>query len=100
MAQYLGVRYLYESLVLPTQSNGTRSDGTQLDTTTALLLLERMPVQWREHLYQAATQVDAEKIVQLVHQIPPEHATLAVSITDLVNRYRFDRIVELTRSQA
>jgi PAS domain S-box-containing protein len=100
MAQYLGVRYLYESLVLPTQSNGTRSDGTQLDTTTALLLLERMPVQWRENLYQAATQVDAEQIVQLVHQIPPEYATLAVSVTDLVNCYRFDRIVELTRSQA
>jgi PAS domain S-box-containing protein len=95
MAQYLGVRYRYEPLVLPAKSNETQSD-----TLTALVLLEKMPAEWREQLHQAATQVDAEQIVLLAHQIPSEHATLAISINDLVNRYRFDRIVELTRSQA
>jgi CheY-like chemotaxis protein len=95
MSHYLGVRYRYEPLVL-----STKSDGTPSDTTTALLLLEKMPAEWREQLHQAATQVDAEQIVQLVHRIPPEYAILASSITDLVNRYRFDRIVELTRSRA
>jgi PAS domain S-box-containing protein len=94
MAQYLGVRYRYEPLVLPAKSN-----EPQFDASTALVLLERMPAEWREQLHQAATQVDAEQIVRLVHQIPSEYASLAPSITDLVNRYRFDRIVELTLSQ-
>jgi PAS domain S-box-containing protein len=95
MAHYLGVRYRYEPLGL-----SAKSDETPSDTTTALSLLENMPAEWREQLHQAATQVDAEQIVQLVHQIPPEYAILASSITNLVNRYRFDRIIELTRSQA
>lgn len=99
MSQYLGVRYRYEPLVLPAQSDGTQSSGTPSDALTALLLLERMPVEWREQLHQAATQVDAEQIVQLTRQIPPEYSDLGVAIADLANRYRFDRIVELTLSQ-
>jgi PAS domain S-box-containing protein len=100
MAQYLGVRYRYEPLVLPAQSDGTRSGGTPSDALTALLLLEKMPAEWREHLHQAATQVDAEQIVQLARQIPPEYSELEVAIADLAHRYRFDRIVELTAPQA
>lgn len=41
-----------------------------------------------------------EQIVQLIQQIPPEYASLTLALTDLVNRYRFDRIVELTQPQA
>jgi CheY-like chemotaxis protein len=95
MALYLGVRYRYEPLVLPAKSNETQSDAS-----TALVLLERMPAEWREQLHQAATQVDAEQIVQLTRQIPSEYSTLAFAIADLANRYRFDRIVELTLSRA
>lgn len=95
MAQYLGIRYRYEPLVLPAKSNETQSDAS-----TALVLLERMPAEWREQLHQAATQVDAEQIVQLTHQIPSEYSTLASAIADLANRYRFDQIVELTLSRA
>jgi signal transduction histidine kinase/DNA-binding response OmpR family regulator len=95
MAHYLGVRYRYEPLGL-----SAKSDDVSSDTTTALSLLENMPAEWREQLHQAATQVDAEQIVQLAHQIPQEYAILTSSITDLVNCYRFDRIIELTRSQA
>ncbi|MGB8702326.1 MAG: DAHL domain-containing protein [Thermosynechococcaceae cyanobacterium] len=95
MAHYLGVRYRYESPILPAKPNGTPSD-----TTTALVLLEKMPAEWRDHLHQAATQVDAEQIIQLTHQIPPEYSTLALAIADLTHRYRFDRIVELTLSPA
>jgi PAS domain S-box-containing protein len=95
MAHYLGVRYRYEPIILPAPSDAMLSDAA-----TTLSLLEKMPAEWREQLHQAATQVDAEQIAQLIHQIPSEYATLAHPITDLVNHYRFDRIVELTRSQA
>jgi hypothetical protein len=61
-----------------------------------MLQLEKMPTSWQEQLHLAATQVDAEQIVQLIQQIPPEYSNLALAITDLVNCYRFDRIMELT----
>jgi CheY-like chemotaxis protein len=95
MVHYLGARYRYEPLILP-----AKSDATPSDIATALVLLERMPAEWREQLHQAATQVDAEKIVQLTRQIPPEYSELALAIADLANRYRFDQIVELTAPQA
>jgi PAS domain S-box-containing protein len=91
MSYYLGVRYNYEPLVLP-----AKTDVAQFDAMTALLILEEMSAGWREQLHQAATQVDAEQIVQLIQQIPPEYSPLAVAIFDLANRYRFDRIVELS----
>jgi PAS domain S-box-containing protein len=96
MAHYLGVRYIYESLPSPTQPEAIQPDAT----ISLVELWEGMPAEWREQLHQAATQVDAEEIDRLMRQTPPEHATLSLYIADLVNRYRFDRIVELTRPSA
>ena len=95
MAHYLGVRYRYESIdpiSIPA--------ATPADLTAALLLIDRMPAQWRSQLHQAATQVDGEQILRSIDLIPPEYSPLAVAIADLMNHYRFDRIVELTRSAA
>ena len=95
MAHYLGVRYRYESIdpiSIPA--------ATPADLTAALLLIDRMPAQWRSQLHQAATQVDGEQILRSIDLIPPEYSPLAVAIADLMNHYRFDRIVELTRSTA
>jgi CheY-like chemotaxis protein len=88
MAHFLGVRYHYESITLLAQSEVVPADLTPA-------MLEEMPTQWREQLHQAATQVDAEQIIQLIKQIPTEQASLAYALTDLVNHYRFDRIVSL-----
>jgi PAS domain S-box-containing protein len=93
MAHHLGVRYRYESIE-PTNI----SAATPADLTTALLLIDRMPAEWRSQLHQAATQVDAEQILRSIDLIPPEYAPLALAIADLMNHYRFDRIVESTRS--
>jgi PAS domain S-box-containing protein len=93
MAHYLGVRYRYESIDPPSQP-----EVTSTDLTAALLLIEQMPAQWRSQLHQAATQVDAEQILRLIDLIPPAHSPLALAIADLMNRYRFDRLVELTQS--
>jgi CheY-like chemotaxis protein len=93
MAHYLGVRYLYEPLALPPKPEVTPPKVNPE-------VLNTMPALWREQLHQAATCVDAEQIVQLIHQIPPEHASLTLALTDLVNHYRFDQIVALTQPQA
>ena len=95
MAHYLGVRYRYESI-----DPISIPEATPADLTAALLLIDRMPAEWRSQLHQAATQVDAEQILRSIDLIPPEYSPLAVAIADLMNHYRFDRIVELTRSAA
>jgi PAS domain S-box-containing protein len=90
MAHYLGISYQYAPLAAPIEPDAIPSH------LTTLLQLEKMPTSWQEQLHLAATQVDAEQIVQLIQQIPPECSNLALAITDLVNCYRFDRIMELT----
>lgn len=85
MAHHLGVHYVYEPLVPIPSSN---LDVTQPQLNPEMLTV--VPTEWREQLYQAAIQLDAELIFQLILQIPPENATLALSLTDLVNHYRFD----------
>lgn len=57
-----------------------------------------MPVEWVAELNQAALEVDAERIFQLIEQIPPTHLDLAQGLTDLVNRFCFDEILEFTQS--
>ncbi len=90
MTHYLGVRYQYAPLAVSIEPAVIPSH------LTTLLQLKKMPTFWQEQLHLAATQVDAEQIVQLLQQIPPEYSNLALAITDLVNCYRFDRIMELT----
>jgi PAS domain S-box-containing protein len=90
MAHYLGVRYRYEAQITPPLP--------ETDHPVNPDLLAVMSVEWRSQLHQAAMQVDAEKIVKLVEQIPIEHDSLAVAITHWVNQYRFDRLVDLTHS--
>ncbi|HEY9608853.1 response regulator, partial [Allocoleopsis sp.] len=93
MAHYLGVQYLYEPLVLPSEAEVTPA---QVNSE----LLDVMPALWREQLHQAATCVDAEQIVELIEQIPAENASLTVALTEMVNHYRFDRIVALSQPEA
>jgi PAS domain S-box-containing protein len=101
MAHYLGVRYRYESFAKrPLWGIDPISipAATPADLTAALLSIDRLPAEWRSQLHQAATQVDAEQILRSIDLIPPEYSPLALAIADLMNHYRFDRIVELTRS--
>lgn len=93
MAQYLGVRYLYEELDSDTEISGkfTQSSSQPLSTEE----LKGMSPLWLDQLYQAADEIDNERIFQLIEEIPPESASLADTIADLVNSFRCDRIIDL-----
>lgn len=92
MAHHLGIRYIYEPLIsLPKVDAGQSQINREL--------LDAMPSKWLQKLHQAATQVDGEQVLELIEQIPTQYANLALALTDLVERYRFDRIVALTQLQ-
>ena len=56
-----------------------------------------MPSEWVIQLRQAAIQVDADCILQLIEQIPAVHACLSKGLTDLAQNFGFDEIIELTQ---
>ncbi len=90
MAQFLGVRYVYEE-----QPSSTLSldQATQGNLTSEALAV--MPSEWVNELYQAADSVDNEQILQLLSQLPDTHANLGYAIADLVNNFRCDQIIDL-----
>ena len=101
MSQYLGVRYIYEE---PTPSERRQevslargAEGAHRDASFILQpsSFQIMPSEWIDKLYQAADSVDDEEILRLLEQIPPTHAPLSKSIANLVNNFRYDRLIDL-----
>jgi len=101
MAQYLGVRYLYEELALLENTeqftSGESGEGEKQNSSFILQpsSFQAMPLEWVEQLYQAADSVDDEEIFRLIEQIPPTHAPLAKAIADLIENFRYDRLIDL-----
>ncbi|WP_088889123.1 hybrid sensor histidine kinase/response regulator [Leptolyngbya ohadii] len=105
MAQYLGVRYLYDE----EDQEGTQNEGIgaanhgknegrfRPSVFLSPASLQVMPSSWVAQLHQAAMQLDDKQIFSLIAAIPPEHAALANALTELVSRVRFDTIVNLSQ---
>lgn len=55
-----------------------------------------MPATWVASLRQAAIAVDSDLVVQLIDEISAEHSAVAQALTELVNNYCFDEIIDLT----
>ncbi|MBR8832368.1 MAG: response regulator [Chlorogloea purpurea SAG 13.99] len=90
MALHLGVRYYYETDPLKSQK------ARELTKLTREELLV-MPQLWLGKVYQAASHLDEETILELIKEIPDEYEVIARKLKELVNNYRLDVILELTR---
>ncbi|MBW4553160.1 MAG: response regulator [Aphanocapsa sp. GSE-SYN-MK-11-07L] len=88
IADHLGVRYVR---ALPTAA----APHPHLLLTRESLQI--MSSDWLARLHQAAIQVDAELITQLLSEVPAQQAQVAEAIAALVADFRFDEIIELTQ---
>jgi CheY-like chemotaxis protein len=96
IAHYLGVQYVYEQPTASTTSESESPASNQPLTAQALTIMSQ---EWIDELYQAANSIDNEQIFQLIEQIPPTHAAIAQAITDMVNNFRCDQIVDLIEEE-
>jgi len=96
MSQHLGVHYLYEN-----DGEDSRQNVESEVWDSAVILqpesLKMMPHEWVKQLYLAASQGSDFLIYQLLEEIPAENYYLAAAITDLVDNFRFDQIMELAQ---
>jgi AAA-like domain/His Kinase A (phospho-acceptor) domain len=58
--------------------------------------LLQMPTDWIRSLHQAALHTDEPQILKLIEQIPDPDQTLAIALTDWVQNFRCDKILDLT----
>jgi CheY-like chemotaxis protein len=89
IAKYLGVQYIYE-VVEPTPQK-------QLVETVSVEYLSMMPPEWLEQMYQAAYYLDTEIMNELIVQIPESKASLSKALTDYINNFNSDRIMDMIR---
>lgn len=89
MAQYLGVRYIYADENQPTFLNSVIPKKLSAED------LKVMPAEWIIKLHQAVLGANDDIILKLIEQIPDTEVTLADALTDLVNDFRLDLILEL-----
>ncbi len=95
MAQYLDIEYIYEELSQITQPNSYPLSQPEILLSESLAI---MPEEWIEKLYQAATKLNGKEIIELTEQIPEKNILLGKALTDLVDKIRFDTIVELYKT--
>lgn len=99
IAQYLGVRYVYEDMPsLPLASTRRRYSLSATPDSFFFSKLAQMPRAWVAQLHQAALEVNEELVSELIEQIPESSTLLTDSLKDLVNDFRMDIIVRLTSS--
>lgn len=92
MKQYLGVEYIYEE-------DNLKSDNILPSNSQIILTRQDLSVmsgEWVALLHQAALEVDADLILQMIEQIPQKHQTLAEKLRKLTLQYDFDAIVEVS----
>ncbi|MEH1986219.1 extracellular solute-binding protein [Nostoc sp.] len=95
MSKYLGVRYVYEEKPLQKDEFAENSD---LKILSLEEMLAQMPTEWVAQLHQAALCTDEKLIFSLLEQIPEESALLTNTLSDWVNNFRIDKVIDLTQS--
>ena len=98
MAEFLEVRYTYgePTPAATPQRMAIAPTGITSKQVTAKDL-QGMPADWVQRLHQAATRVDGQEVADLITEIPVEQANLANGLTQLMETFSFEQIVELTR---
>jgi|GEM_PF-3212958 len=73
--------------------------GTACDLQEQLTaeMLTLMPQDWVRQLHQAALCTDEQQILILLEEIPRSHRSIASALTEIVNNFRCDRILNLTQ---
>ncbi|GBF81401.1 hybrid sensor histidine kinase/response regulator [Aphanothece sacrum] len=89
--QYLGVRYVYESI--------EAGDNFELASIEELTVeaLRIMPDEWLRELAEAAALINNQLIAQLLSQIPKENQSLAQAIHKEVDDFDFEHILNLAQ---
>lgn len=92
IAHHLNLRYIYEE-----ENSFTSFCAPRLLQSLTAEDLSVMPAHWVVELHRAALCVDDNRILELIEQIPETEANLANALTDLVENFRIDIIIDLTQ---
>jgi two-component system, sensor histidine kinase and response regulator len=91
MGEHLGLHYLYDEVSsdAPIAPQTILLQPQQLQAWLAF-----MPNSWVKQLHFAAAQCSQRQLLELIEQIPLEQVELATALSNVVEHFRFDAIIE------
>ncbi len=93
LAQHLGVQFVYAE-------PPARAPAAEAETASCLGgSLAMMPQDWRDRLYQAATQADQKALFQLLDALPSEQASQRQILQGWVANFQFDKLMSLCQRE-
>jgi two-component system sensor histidine kinase/response regulator len=92
LTQHLGVEFVYEEK--------EKNTVIRAPHTITLDSLKAVSPDWITRLHQAASMADSEETLNVIAEIRQNDGGLAAGLQMLVNEFRFDKIIALTRSSA
>jgi two-component system sensor histidine kinase/response regulator len=96
VSKHLGSVYVYEEPALAAE-NPSQTTLEILASPDFELYLSQMPAEWVVELHNAAAICSDDTVLGLIAQIPQENSLLITALTDLVNNFQFEKIIELTQ---
>lgn len=99
MAQFMGVRYIYENSGNEEEPQeyyeGDRLEKHQQNIQQEL---EDLPIEWVNSIYQAALEADAEIVENLLEEIADSQLQLVQTFSDWADNFQFENIIALVES--
>lgn len=93
MATHLQVEFIQAA-----PSSQQSSAPNSANNAVVLQDLKHLPPDWQFQLLKASQSLDTPTITQLLTHIPEQYALLTQTLTELVNTYRFDLIIDALES--
>ena len=90
MGKHLGIRYIYED---PLTDDGQKPSSVYIPKPDDLAV---MSDEWRTAFSDASIVGDPEKCLELIEQIPSDHAELAGGLKQLLREFAFEKLITLT----
>ncbi|MEO0984982.1 MAG: response regulator [Cyanobacteria bacterium J06639_14] len=101
IARHLPVQYQYaeqpDSLTAPQTAAKTPSKAISPEVLLNTLQTVMSSV-WLADFYQAVSILDAEDGITLINQIPEEHSEIRQTLTNHINNFRFDILIDLLKA--
>jgi signal transduction histidine kinase len=89
IAHHLGVQFSYAEAA---EAQPVAVAQSALDIRQQI---QALPKPWRSQLYDAAADLNFDPCLELIQELEPEQHQLAQILTDLVNNFRFDTLMEM-----
>jgi signal transduction histidine kinase/DNA-binding NarL/FixJ family response regulator len=96
LAKHLGVGYVYEA----SSSAAPMKVQNEPDVNFTSIKLEdfqQLSPEWLNQVYLSASALDEDRLLKLIEQISEEHPAIASMCLNLLQKFRFDQIVNLTK---